>query len=183
MDIRESVIAADAGTVLDSIRRLVRFLRLAHTDAEATTGLSASQLYVLHDLHDHSAASLDELAERLLTDPAAVASVVDRLVRRGMIKRARTREDPQRVELRLTAIGLRVVRNAPHAPQAVIVQGVRRLPAAHRAELTRALETLVTTIGAHAMPARMLFEDEPVTTRRSRTSGRHARPRSEQSPP
>ena len=165
MDIRESVIASDAATVLDSIRRLVRFLRLADTNAQAATGLSASQLYVLHDLYERPAASLDELAQRILTDPAAVSSVVDRLVRRGMVKRTRS-------ELRLTPIGARVVRNAPHAPQQAIVHGIEQLPDAHRDELTRALGTLVTTIGADGVPARMLFEDEPTNARRSRAGNR-----------
>jgi DNA-binding MarR family transcriptional regulator len=166
MGSHESVVTGDAGAVLDAIRKLVRFLRLADTDAQATTGLSTAQLYILHQLADRPAASVDELSVRMHVDAAAVASVVDRLVRRGMVKRHRARE------LRLTPIAERVLRNAPSGPQEVIAQGVEQMSAPRRAELVRSLAILVAAIGADAVPARMLFEDEPVTPRRSRANGR-----------
>ena len=42
--------SGDVATVLDAIRRLVRFLRLAEREAQAVTGLSAAQLFVLYPL-------------------------------------------------------------------------------------------------------------------------------------
>ena len=96
----------DAAAVLEAVRRLVRFLRLAEADAQAATGLSAAQLFILRQLADQPASSLAELAERTLTDPSSVSSVVDRLVRRGLVRRHRPRSDARRVELRLTAISL-----------------------------------------------------------------------------
>jgi DNA-binding MarR family transcriptional regulator len=157
----------DAAAVLEAVRRLVRFLRLAEADAQAATGLSAAQLFILRQLADQPASSLAELAERTLTDPSSVSSVVDRLVRRGLVRRHRPRSDARRVELRLTAIGGRVVRTAPATPQESIAHGVSALPEGSRAEVVRSLELLLQSIGADAMLPRMLFEDEPVKPRRS----------------
>ncbi len=153
--------------MLESVRRLVRFLRLAEADAQAATGLSAAQLFILHQLADHPAASLVELAERTMTDPSSVSSVVDRLVKRGLVRRQRPRSDARRVELRLTPIGGRVARTAPATPQQSIARGVSALPDDQRGEIVRALALLIQSIGADGLPPHMLFEDEPVKPRRS----------------
>jgi DNA-binding MarR family transcriptional regulator len=166
----ESAGADDAVAILDAIRKVVRFLRLADSDAQAITGLSAAQLFVLHQLVERQARSVAELAERTLADPSSVSTVVERLVRRGMVRRMRSRDDARRVELRVTPIGMRIMRCAPSAPQERIARRVQALPAAKRGELIRALAVLVETIGADELPARMFFEDEPARARRSRAA-------------
>ena len=47
---------------------------------------------------------------------------------------------------------------------------IRDMPAAKRSELTRALEGLVSVIGANEVAPRMLFEDEPPRPRERRRS-------------
>lgn len=174
MGSHESEPDADASAVLNAVRRLVRYLRLADREAEAATGLSAAQLFILYQLAAQPAGSLAELAQRTLTDPSSVSSVIDRLVRRGMVRRLRSREDARRAELRLTPIGQRVLRHAPGAPQERIANGVRAMTPDKRTEVARALEFLVAAIGADGTQARMLFEDEPTQPRRSRGAAARA---------
>jgi DNA-binding MarR family transcriptional regulator len=59
-----------------SLRKIVRFLRLADRAAEAAVGLSAAQLFVLQTLASQPAASLAEVADRTLTDQSSVSTVV-----------------------------------------------------------------------------------------------------------
>ena len=170
MGSHESEQEVDASAVMNAVRRLVRYLRLADREAEAATGLSAAQLFILHQLATQPADSLTELARRTLTDPSSVSTVIDRLVRRGMVKRVRSREDARRAELKLTPIGQRVIRSAPQMPQERIANGVRTMSAERRVEVGRALEFLIAAIGADGVPPRMLFEDEPSQPRRSRAA-------------
>ena len=160
--------ADEVGDILAAIRKLVRFLRLADREAESTTGLSAAQLYVLHCLAEQPAGSLAELAQRTLTDPSSVSTVVERLVRRGMVKRARSRDDLRRQEIRLTPIGQRIVRSSPRVPQRIMIENLTAMPADKRGEIARALARLLVAIGAENVPPRMLFEDEPASSRRGR---------------
>src|SRR2546423_5112313 len=95
----------DAQHVFDSLRRLVRFLRLGAREAEEATGVSSAQLFVLHQLAGAPAASLAELAERTLTDQSSVSTVVARLVAHGLVARRKGTGDRRRVELALTARG------------------------------------------------------------------------------
>jgi DNA-binding MarR family transcriptional regulator len=69
-------------------------------------------------------------------------------------------KDRRRAELRLTPAGQRTLQNAPRAPQARLIDAIRALPAARRAELVRALDALVESIGADDVKPRMFFQDE-----------------------
>jgi DNA-binding MarR family transcriptional regulator len=155
-----------------ALRRIVRFLRLADRDAEARVGLSAAQLFVLQSLAQRPARSFAELAQRTLTDQSSVSTVVARLVERKLITRRPAADDRRRAELRVTTAGARVVDRAPSVPQMRITEIVRAMPAPRRAELVRSLDRFVTAIGAHDVPPRMLFEDEPARVRRSRARAR-----------
>ena len=166
--------ASQPAAVMIALRRIVRFLRLADREAEASVGLSAAQLFVLQVLSDDPAGSLAEVAERTLTDQSSVSTVVSKLVEKGLVSRTMSRDDRRRTELRLTAAGEQVVRTAPRVPQARLAEIVRRMPAATRAQLVHSLEALVIALGANEMAPRMFFEDEPPPVRRVRRST-HAR--------
>src|SRR5688572_19499188 len=153
--------AADAAAVMESLRKLVRFLRLADRRAEGAAGISAAQLFVLRQLASAPAASLAELAARTLTDQSSVSTVVARLVDRGLVVRRPAAADRRRVELALTARGRRAAAKAPELAQVRIVDAIAAMSPARRAALVQTLGEFVRAIGADAVPARMLFEDEP----------------------
>ena len=64
--------------ILDAIRRLVRLLRISDRAAQGRVGLSAAQLFVLHELGKTPSLSLGELAARTRTDQSSVSTVVTR---------------------------------------------------------------------------------------------------------
>jgi DNA-binding MarR family transcriptional regulator len=142
-----------------ALRRIVRMLRLADSDARAGHELSAAQLFVLHALAQQPGVSLAALAALTLTDQSSVSTVVAKLTARKLVVRTIARADRRRSELRLTAAGEKVVRSAPRVPQALIVDAVGAMPARKRGELVRGLETLVAKIGANAVEPRMFLED------------------------
>src|SRR5437016_14590523 len=74
----------DARLVFDSIRRIVRVLRLQARHTEKAFELSAAALVVLHKLAEARAQETPgELAEEALTDQRSVPVVVQRLVEPG----------------------------------------------------------------------------------------------------
>src|ERR1700730_535689 len=83
-NVREQPVT-DSQRILDSIRRLVRLLRLSDRVAQRELGLSAAQLFVLQELGKTPALSLSEVAERTRTDQSSVSVVVTRLVGSGHI--------------------------------------------------------------------------------------------------
>ena len=159
---------ASAAAAMVALRRIVRLLRLAEREVQSVCGLSVAQLFVLHHLHDSPALSIAELADRTLTDPSSVSTVVARLTTQGFVQRKPSRSDRRRVELSLTVKGERIVLTAPRVPQLAMIESIRALPPKRRTELVRSLEGLASAIGANAVEPRMLFEDEPAHTRRKK---------------
>jgi DNA-binding MarR family transcriptional regulator len=156
----------DSQRILDSIRRLVRLLRLADRAAQNELGLSGAQLFVLQELGKTPSLSLNELAERTRTDQSSVSVVVTRLVDSGLVARDRDSRDARRLVLTLTKAGLAAVRRSSPAAQERIIEIVEKMSAAERKRFAESFETLVDELGAEKGVAQMLFEDDGSNGRR-----------------
>ncbi len=149
--------------MVDALRRVVRDLRLSARGAERVAGISGAQLFVLQALADENAFSLNDLADRTLTDQSSVSVVVKRLVDRKLVARKTSPVDARRVELALTAAGRRLLARCPEPTQTRILSALRRLDPAEVGGLTRGLEALVREMGLAGEKARMFFDEEAGT--------------------
>jgi DNA-binding MarR family transcriptional regulator len=168
---RKSLSRRDTGVrvVMDALRRIVRDLRLSARDAERGAGISGAQLFVLQTLAESPAGSLNDLAERTLTDQSSVSVVVKRLVDRKLVARKASAEDARRIELSLTGAGRRLLARCPEPTQARLLQSLRRLTAPDLAMLTDGLSALILRMGIEDADARMFFDEEaPAGARRAR---------------
>jgi DNA-binding MarR family transcriptional regulator len=145
-------------SVLDSIRRIVRGLRLSAREVERRFGVTGAQLFVLQQIAAAPVTSLNEIAERTLTHQSTVSVVARRLVARGLLNRASSSSDGRRIELSLTAEGRALARRAPDVAQARLVGALRTLSARDVRSLARMLEHLVREMGMADEPAEMFFE-------------------------
>ncbi|HEX7807288.1 MAG TPA: MarR family transcriptional regulator, partial [Thermoanaerobaculia bacterium] len=90
---------AEGKRILDSIRLLVRSLRLFDREAQSKYGISAAQMFVLHALDTDDVLSLNELADKTATDQSSASVVVGRLVEAGYVSRTARKNDRRHVEL------------------------------------------------------------------------------------
>ncbi len=72
-------------------------------------GLTVSQLGVLEALMHIGPMVQSELAEKLLTSPSNLTTVLDNLERDGLVRRQRSTEDRRQVEVSLTADGRELI--------------------------------------------------------------------------
>jgi len=158
--------------ILDSIRRLVRTLRVSARTAEQEVGLSGAQLFVLQTIGKTEALTLGGLAERTRTDPSSVSVVVGRLVSRGLVKRKRDTEDARRLRHSLTPAGRALFRRAPDAAQEKLLEALGKLGVAERRTLARLLVTLTAEMGLEGAEAPMMFDEEPSARVHGVRSGR-----------
>ena len=155
--------AAAAGEVtgiLDSIRRIVRMLRVTSRAVEKHFGLSGAQLFVLHALAKGPALSLNEVAERTRTHQSSVSVVEQRREERGLVARAPVPGDARRIGLSLTPAAEQMILATPDAPSERLISALERMPSKVRARLADGLERLVNEVGAADQPASMLFEED-----------------------
>lgn len=154
-----AAVMSDSQRILDSIRRLVRILRVSDRQAQMDLGVSGAQLFVLMELGRTPALSLGDLAARTRTDQSSVSVVVSRLVEAGLITRDRDERDARRLVLHLTRAGRAMLQKAPPVAQELLLRVVERLPAAERQRFADTFEAIVNSVGADEGPAPMLFED------------------------
>jgi DNA-binding MarR family transcriptional regulator len=155
-----SAAKASMSSAVSSIRRIVRVLRLASQHTQSAAGISAAQLFVLQQLGDGGERSLNELAERTLTDRSSVAAVVERLQAQRLVGRMADPADRRRAAIRITATGRRLLKRAPDAPTTALLGALRKLTPRELTALAQSLDRLTTALGASHEPPSMLFADE-----------------------
>lgn len=153
-------VLTDTQRILDSIRRLVRLLRLTDRAAQSELGLSGAQLFVLHELDKTPSLSLSELAERTRTDQSSVSVVVTRLVEAGYVARDRDKQDARRLVLNLTKSGRALAEKSPPAAQEQILDALERIPPADRRRFAETFARLIDELGESRGTPPMIFEDE-----------------------
>jgi DNA-binding MarR family transcriptional regulator len=165
--------AQDARAVFDSIRRIVRVLRLTSRHTEKEFGLSAAQLFVLQKLAEAGTPlTPSDLAARTLTDQSSISVVTQRLVDRGYASRSRSETDARSYQLTLTETGRSVVRKVPDATQGRLLEAMLAMPSADVRQLAKLLGRLVQETGLGDEQASMLMEDEAPAAGPKRGTGR-----------
>ncbi|MBV9109466.1 MAG: MarR family transcriptional regulator, partial [Gemmatimonadetes bacterium] len=128
---------------MDSLRALVRALRISTRAVEKEIGISGAQLFVLQQLRDAPARSVNELADRTSTHQSSVSTVVSRLVERGLARREASAEDARRMEISITERGRQVVSGAPRTAQIRMQEVLLRMSPEEVHDLAVGLERLV----------------------------------------
>src|SRR3954447_14999250 len=114
-----------------------------HVRDEAThTVISAHQASILDHLDDVEATSLFDLARHMGVTASTMSITVDRLVRGGYVVRERSTEDRRRVDLRLTAAGLRIKKQQKVLEPDLVAAVLARLDERKRKQALRGLELL-----------------------------------------
>jgi DNA-binding MarR family transcriptional regulator len=145
---------------MNAIRGIVRAMRMNTRAIELQLGISLAQLFVLEQLEERSASSLNELAARTATHQSSVSVVVRRLVDRGLVSRMPSQRDRRRIELALTPAGRALLADAPVTIQARLVTGLRQIPVNDRAMLAELLDRWMAGADINTAAPPMLGEDD-----------------------
>ena len=125
---------------MNAVRSIVRAQRINTRAIELKMGISLAQLFVLQQLADRPAESLNELAERTATHQSSVSVVVRRLVDRGLVSRTASAADKRRIEIDVTPTGRSLLADAPTTIQVQLIQGMRTLSRDDQDQLADLLE-------------------------------------------
>ena len=112
---------------MNAIRSIVRALRINTRAIELKMGISLAQLFVLQQLAERPADSLNDLAERTATHQSSVSVVVRRLVERGLVSRTASSTDKRRIEIAVTERGRALLTGAPVTVSNQLVNALQRM--------------------------------------------------------
>ena len=146
---------------MNAVRSIVRALRVNSRAVELRTGITLAQLFVLQQLAENPAESLNDLAERTATHQSSVSVVVRRLVDRGLVARLPIASDKRRIRIEITPAGSNMLRAVPHTVLSDLIDGARRLDPAQRNMLAELHDQWLRVSGIDSSRPPMMFEDEP----------------------
>lgn len=153
-------VAMTSARAMNALRSVVRAFRMNTRAIEQQMGLSLAQLFVLQQLDERPADSLNELADRTATHQSSVSVVVRRLVDRGLVARTSSTADKRRVEIELTDKGRSMLAHAPATVQTQLMGSLRDMKDGDRAQLADLFEHWVRGAGIDLAAPPMLGEDD-----------------------
>lgn len=110
---------------------------------ETTYGLSPAQLWALSEVALDPALRVVDLARRMSLHASTTSNLLDKLERKGLLSRARDRQDQRVVRLHLSAAGRRTLKAAREVPSALLPDALARLPDDVLADLQSAMARLL----------------------------------------
>jgi len=134
--------------VLILLRRVIRATDLHSKHLAKTTGLTAPQILLLQTIDRNGEVSIGRLATEMNLSQATVTTILDRLEKRALVYRRRSREDRRRVHAHLTELGRETLQRAPMPLQAQFARQFEALEEWEQAMIVSALGRV-----AHMMDA------------------------------
>lgn len=108
--------------VLIAMRRVIRATDLHSRHLAKTTGLTAPQILLLQTIRDKGEITIGELANEMSLSQATVTSILDRLEKRELVYRERSKEDKRKVHAYLTDHASETLKDAPTPLQEHLVR-------------------------------------------------------------
>lgn len=99
--------------VLVALRRVIRATDLHSKHLAKTTGLTAPQILLLQTIRDKGEVTIGELANEMSLSQATVTTILDRLEKRELVYRERSKEDKRKVHAHLTEQAVDTLKEAP----------------------------------------------------------------------
>ncbi len=151
--------------ILVSIRKIVRSLNLESKSIQKDFGLSITQLLCLNHLEQQPdyKSTHKELMELLSLNSSTVTGIINRLEKKGYIARLPKSGDKRVTYIALTAVGLKLLQDAPNVLHDRLAKKLNSLSTDDQAMVKRSLEIIVSAMQIKEIEAApLLISDEPL---------------------
>ncbi len=150
----------DTVEIVQGLRRIVKALHTYSQDVHKAYGLTGPQLWALKTLQGAGRMSTGRLAAALAVHQSSTSILVDRLEKRGLVRRLRGRVDHRFVDMELTARGAALAADAPEPAQGRLLHALEAMPSREVRKIRHAVDRLVRAMEATDVNARFFFADQ-----------------------
>ena len=145
--------------IIRLIRRLVQAAYLYTKELDRKHNVSAPQLSCLRVLDSDGPLPHSRLARRVMVKSSTITGVVDRLERKGFVRRVRTSADRRVITIELTPEGRYLARNAPPPIQQQMVDGLNQLDPAQIEHIIHSLKILTSMLDTGVIEKQVEHDD------------------------
>ena len=149
----------DTAEIVQGLRRIVKALQAYSQDVRGAYGLTGPQLWALKTLQGKGRLTTGRLAAALAVHQSSASILIDRLEKRGLVRRSRRGTDHRFVHLELTKRGAALAVDAPEAAQGRLLHALEAMRPGEVRNIRRAVDRLVQAMEATDVHARFFFAD------------------------
>ena len=148
----------DHDDILIALRRITRAIDLQSKKLVKKSGLTAPQLVIMQALRKDGQMSPSALARAVSLSQATISTILDRLAKQDLVRRARSETDKRVVLACLTDKGLEAAQAAPELLQSGFLREFRKLQDWERGMLIASLQRIAEMMDAEELDASPILE-------------------------
>lgn len=140
-------------TSLIALRRILRATELFGREIKQAAGVTPVQFRVLQIVAETGQTTAKTIAQRMRVSQATVTSLVDKLVREGMVLREKSTQDRRQTDIHITPKGRQTLADAPDPLQQRFVRKFSAMEDWEQAMLVASLERVAAMLDAEDIDA------------------------------
>lgn len=133
--------------IMMRVRQIIQEMAKHSKHIQETYKVTVPQLICLHEVYEHGPISIGVLTKIVYLNNSTVTGIVDRLERKGLLKRTRISKDRRQVHLEITKEGVEFIQTAPTPLQQRFVERLNKLDEERVTMILWSLEMLVDMLG------------------------------------
>ncbi|WP_323783458.1 MarR family winged helix-turn-helix transcriptional regulator [Thalassovita sp.] len=138
---------------LIALRRILRATDLFGRELAQSSGVTAVQFRVLQIVAEKEQTTAKEISLRMRVSQATVTSLVDKLVRQGLVSREKSSTDRRQTNIAMTEQGWQTISDAPDPLQQRFVRKFAAMEDWEQAMLVASLERVASMLDAEDIDA------------------------------
>ena len=150
--------------VLIAIRRVVRAIDLHSRSLIASHGLTGPQALILKEVNKATQISAGEIARRVTLSQATVTDIVNRLEKRGLIRKIRCEGDRRKLSISATSAAEELLKKSPPLLQERFVARFNNLRDWEQTQLLSSLQRIASMMDAEDIDAAPVLSSGAVTS-------------------
>lgn len=132
--------------VTQQLRIVFKAMQAHSKTVEKACGLSSAQLWMLYEVAQTPGLKVSQLATLLSIHASTCSNMLDKLERKDLISRDRSKTDQRSVHLYVTEAGKELLTKAPSPPQGKLSEALERLGEEQLSSLESGLGSLIATL-------------------------------------
>lgn len=132
--------------ITKQLRILFRAVQAHSKTVEKMCGLSSAQLWMLHEVSLSHGIKVSELATALSIHRSTSSNMLDKLEKKNLISRDRSKSDQRSVHIYITQQGKELLAKAPFPPQGQLSNTLTKLTGEQVTNLETSLQVFIDTL-------------------------------------
>jgi DNA-binding MarR family transcriptional regulator len=149
-------------SIIAALRRIIRAVDLHSKSLAQRYGLTGPQVVLLKELDRQQPLSTGQLAERVALGQATVSQILDRLEKRGFVRRFRSDVDKRRVMNEITEEGRSGIDRSPPLIQERFTDELKKLSDWERTLILSTLQRVASMMQVEGLPASPVLLSGPI---------------------